>query len=107
MSSDAERVAELEAEVERLNDALNAADVRYQMLGEWGERMKAEVEHLRAYAEKQDELIHRLRVRAEAAESKLAAVRSVIETEKHWNESCGWDVPAIRLLAVLDGGDET
>lgn len=66
---DAERVAELEAEVERLNDALDAADVRYQMLGEWGERMKAEAEHLRAYAEKQDELIHRMRVRAEAAEA--------------------------------------
>lgn len=120
LSDDAgrERIADLEAEVARLNDALDAAHVRHGMATDWGARLQAklaagreriaeleaEVEEWRRVAVEQTRLE---RDRAEAAEAKLAAVRTVVETEKHWNEDCGWDVPAIRILAVLDEGNET
>ena len=51
--------------------------------------------------------------RAEKAEAErdaaLAAVercRAAVEKHKHWNEDCGWDVPAIEVLAALDGAPE-
>lgn len=73
------RAEAAEREVARLNEVVAAAHARHGMATDWGERLQA----------------------------KLDAVRAVVESEKHWNEACGWDVPAIRLLAALDGGDET
>lgn len=42
-------------------------------------------------------------------DAALAAVercRVAVEKHKHWNDDCGWDVPAIELLAALDGAPE-
>lgn len=51
--------------------------------------LEAEAEHLRAYAEKQDELIHRLRVRSEAAEA-------VTKSSEDWQLT---RMPLRRILA--------
>lgn len=40
------------------------------------------------------------------AVAAIGRVRAAIEEHKHWNELCGWDVPAIEVLAALDGAPE-
>lgn len=47
------------------------------------------------------ELRQEAEARAEAAEATLERVRATVEAEKHYTEECGWDVPAIRVLAAL------
>lgn len=79
---DAERVAELEAEVA-------AWTVQADGAGKGVVKLEAEAEHLRAYAEKQDELIHRLRVRSEAAEA-------VTKSSEDWQLT---RMPLRRILA--------
>lgn len=46
------------------------------------------------------------RARASRAEAAIERVREVVESEKHWNEKCGWDVPAIRVLAAIEAEKE-
>lgn len=38
---------------------------------------------------------------------KLKQVKFALDTYKHWNEDCGWDVPAITIQAALDATETT
>lgn len=40
-----------------------------------------------------------------AALARIAKAEEVVEAEKHWNEGCGWDVPAGSILRALTEGE--
>lgn len=34
-------------------------------------------------------------------------LRAMIATRQHWNDECGWDVPSIAVLDVIEGVGST
>ncbi|QIK64560.1 hypothetical protein G7068_16055 [Leucobacter viscericola] len=60
------------------------------------------------WIEAREELVDSVRAERDAALAAIARVHAAVESAKHWNEGCGWDVPSIKVLQALasDGGDD-
>lgn len=91
------------AEWQRQQDESEAMKVAAARLLELEQALEDSAARFRLLDANRSDAAAAMATRAEVAEARLDKVRECVEAEKHYNEGCGWDVPAIRILAILDG----